>query len=105
MLPTPTMPMRTRSTSVLELFHELEPHATGRFHERNAAPNERAGDDLRAPQHVVRFELPVEIVGEHRGVEEPLGGRADVVLVDRTREQRDLHRAEPHLGALTATPL
>ena len=52
----------------------------------------------------VARELGVEVVGEERGVQEALGGKRDRVLVDRAGEQRDLHRAEEHVGAFGAVP-
>ena len=45
----------------------------GRVDERDAAPAERALDDLRPPDDVVAGELGVEIVGEQRRVQEALG--------------------------------
>jgi hypothetical protein len=56
-----------------ELLHELQPNATGRLDERDAATAERALDDLGAPDDGVPGELGVEVVGEQRRVQESLG--------------------------------
>src|SRR6266566_4355756 len=89
---------------LVELFHELETDASGCGDERDSAAAERALDHGGAPHHVVAPELGLEVVGEERRVQEPFVGQRDRVLVDRTREERDLHRSEEHVGALAVVP-
>ena len=57
------------------------------------------------PHHGVAVELGVQIVGEQRRMQEPLGGEGHHVLVDRAGEERDHHGSEEDVGALTAVPV
>ncbi len=96
--------LRGRDLGRIELFHELKSHAARGSDERDPAHPERTGHDLRSPDHFVSRQLRVQVIGEQCRVEKPFLRYHDLVLVDRSGEERDHHRTEDNIRTLPAAP-
>src|ERR1700677_3227833 len=89
---------------LLELLHELESHPPGGLDEHDPPATEDPFDLGRAPEDPVAGQFAVQVVGEHRHVEEGVGGQRHLVLVDGPGEQGDLQRPEVGVGPLPSGP-